>query len=129
MKQSDIDRLRRITDATSQPSPWRVDKQQDRYVVLDRDSMWICDVGRDPLQAKFIAAASPDVVLALLDRIATLTALAGEACDRAGRIQELACDIAGSNYVGSDENRLRLKTAREHGARIAAIRLSLEQLK
>lgn len=33
--------------------------------------------------AAFIAAASPDVVLALLDRIATLTALVGEACNLA----------------------------------------------
>lgn len=70
----DYTNLRTITDATSQPGPWHVVEKDGHFIVLDRDGMAVCDVGRDPLQSAHIAAWSPDVADAALKEIERLLA-------------------------------------------------------
>jgi uncharacterized coiled-coil protein SlyX len=74
---SDLQKLRALAEAATQPSPWDVetletDGRDVEYVVLDRDRMWVCQCGAAPADAEYIAAASPSVVLGLLDYIAGL---------------------------------------------------------
>jgi hypothetical protein len=68
------DNLRALALAATQPGPWTVKHSRhqasDVYTVLDVDGMWVADCGAAPHDAAFIAAASPDVVIALLDQLA-----------------------------------------------------------
>ena len=67
----DLAKLRVRADAATQPGPWSVSvvrhQARDIYTVLDANGFWVADVGAAPDDAAFIAAASPDVVLELLD--------------------------------------------------------------
>jgi hypothetical protein len=63
-------KLRRAAKRASQPGPWRSVKNDDgRYVVLDDHGCWVADIGADPLQSAFIAAADPQTIIALLDEL------------------------------------------------------------
>jgi hypothetical protein len=53
-----------------QPSPWTVQKQGDRYAVLDANGFWVCDVGRDRADAIHIATSHPQAVIDLVDALA-----------------------------------------------------------
>lgn len=69
----DTKKLRKLATDATQPGPWSVkhsrSQAQDVYTVLDRDGMWLADVGPAPKDAAFIAACSPEVIVALLDEV------------------------------------------------------------
>ncbi len=98
------------------PGPWEHFRDPDYErdaVVRDSDENELLELGLSEnmeADAAFIAATNPATVLALLDRIVTLTALAGEACGLA-----MSFDVHGPQ---PGERK-----------RIAAIRHELEQLK
>lgn len=56
-----------------QPSPWSVDKQGDRYAVLDANGFWVCDVGRDRADAVHIATSHPQAVIDLVGQLEAMT--------------------------------------------------------
>ncbi len=74
-----IKELRAKAEAATR-GPWEIG---DGCVQSVHDNHPLVTIGQCDEDETYIAAASPDVVIALLDRIATLTALAGEACDLA----------------------------------------------
>lgn len=79
MTDEQLQRLRELASKATQPGPWTVREDfrgadERRCMVIDRDDMWVADCGNDEEQAAFIAAASPDVILALLDQLAEATA-------------------------------------------------------
>jgi hypothetical protein len=61
-----------------QPSPWSVDKQGDRYAVLDANGFWVCDVGRDRADAVHIATSHPQAVIDLVTQLEAMTAARDE---------------------------------------------------
>jgi hypothetical protein len=86
----DHDKLRELA-LKATPGPWH---QVDAMVASEPGADFdICDcaLGSEPedkeewdsalRDARYIAAASPDVVLALLDQLAAMTAARDEACD------------------------------------------------
>lgn len=117
--------LRAIAEAAT-PGPWKHDGNINSPWMWSTFQWGGCDRAifkcGSFADAEHVQAFNPAQAIALLDRIELLERLLGEACGLASGMQNLACDIAGSNYVGSEENRLRLKAIREHGVRIAAIR-------
>lgn len=69
------DKLRDLASKFTQPGPWRIVALKTGFSILDRHDMWLADLGKSPIgDARYIAAMSPDVVLALLDRIDALEA-------------------------------------------------------
>lgn len=71
------EKLRDLASKMTQPGPWRVVKQRGvtpvEYNIIDGNGMWIAHLGVSPLaDAKYLAAVSPDVALALLDEIGRL---------------------------------------------------------
>lgn len=85
--------IRRHATRAPQPGPWRLDRQGDSWVVLDANGFWVCDVGRDELDARHIAACDPQSVIKLLDDLDAMTKARDEACDnleaRTDRAQRL----------------------------------------
>ncbi len=66
----DHEALRRLADATTHPEPWTARENPDgTWTIVDRDGMWIAEVGAAEADAKFIAAATPARVIALLDEV------------------------------------------------------------
>jgi len=75
----DISKIKTLALAATQPGPWTVEKQaqgkgRHSYVVLDANGMRVADCDEAPDDAAFIAAASPDVVLELIERLLTAEA-------------------------------------------------------
>lgn len=71
-------KLRKLAEGMTQPGPYRIDsvKMLDglEHTILDGNGFWLCAMGRSPRgDARYLAAVSPDVVLALLDEIDVLT--------------------------------------------------------
>ncbi len=69
--------LEKLAKAATQPGPWAMREDfrgadERRCMVIDRDDMWVADCGNDDENSSYIAAVSPDVVLALIARIAAL---------------------------------------------------------
>jgi hypothetical protein len=68
--------LRSLAERATQPGPWTVDTGCAPYLgarcVIDANGFWVADVDDAPHNAAYIAAASPDVVLALLDEVERL---------------------------------------------------------
>lgn len=66
----DLVKLRKLASAAPQPGPWkRLKDDSAEYRIVDANGFWVAAVGRDPKDAAFIAACSPDVMLALLDEL------------------------------------------------------------
>jgi hypothetical protein len=83
MTNTDEAKLRKRAEKAPQPGPWKAIEGPDgEWRVVDAHGMWVCDVGRDKLDAQFIAAAHPQAVIALLDTIAKLRADAQEQATR-----------------------------------------------
>lgn len=68
----DAQKLRALAEAATQPGPWVSVVQDGNATVLDAHGMWVADCGAAPEDAEFIAAVSPDVVIAMLDDNAQL---------------------------------------------------------
>lgn len=87
----DRDKLRDLaSDAT--PGPWTAtgwaNENYDGNYLVVASGADVASTGKSELyqeNAAFIAAASPDVVLALLDKLTHVERLAIEACDRWGQ--------------------------------------------
>lgn len=71
---SDLQKLRAIAMAATQPSPWRTYPGDDhgRVLVLDANDFWVADCGNAPKDAEFIATFHPECAIAMLDYIETL---------------------------------------------------------
>jgi hypothetical protein len=85
---TDTKSLRALAIAATQPGPWTVIRQDPdggapSWIVLDADGMWVADCGAAPDDAAFIATASPDVVVSLLDQLAAVSAARDELADLA----------------------------------------------
>jgi hypothetical protein len=68
----DTKSLRALALAATQPGPWTVVKEPQgkgraSYRVVDSNGFYLADFDDAPHDAAFVAAASPDVVIALLD--------------------------------------------------------------
>lgn len=74
----DLVKLRKLAASATQPGLWSVSEEHPN-LILDANGFWLAAVGRDPKDAAFIAACSPDVVLALLDEVERLRAIAENA--------------------------------------------------
>jgi hypothetical protein len=73
------DALRQLALAATQPGPWTVKKEpqgkgRHSWRVIDANGFWLADFDDASANAAFVAAASPDVVVALLDEIAAANA-------------------------------------------------------
>lgn len=68
----DTKHLRKLAAEATQPSPWSVSKRHPN-LILDANGFWLADVGPAPKDAAFIAAMSPEVVIALLDHVEART--------------------------------------------------------
>jgi hypothetical protein len=75
--------LRSLAERATQPGPWTVSHSRImcRSTVCDANGFFVVDVENDKEHAAYIAAASPDVVLALLDEVERLR----DAADRERR--------------------------------------------
>lgn len=108
-----IKELRAKAEAATQPGPWTVREDVTPskwgadydHVVIDRDSMWVAECGEDAEQAAFVAAASPDVVLSLLDECDRLSALHDELLKSRSEGTRLAFEMA--DAAKSENDRLR----------------------
>lgn len=68
MNPDQIEKLRALAEAVTQPSPWEyVEDERGRCAVNDCNDLWVADCGMATAEAKYIAAASPDNIIALLD--------------------------------------------------------------
>ncbi len=71
----DLDALKRIATAATQPGPWSTMTTDGETTVVDADGMWVAECGAAPLDAAHIAAFSPDLALELIAEIELLTQL------------------------------------------------------
>lgn len=62
-------KMRHHARRAPQPGPWTVEKQGEDWAVLDANGFWVCNVGKDELDARHIAACDPQSVIAVLDRV------------------------------------------------------------
>ncbi len=119
MTPAQLQTLRALALAATQPGPWAARRElqgkgRHSYRVIDTNGFWVADFDDAPHDAAFVAAASPDVVLALLDecerlrrdrdsyansgferqlddarqQLAAVSAARDEACDIADRVVE-----------------------------------------
>lgn len=71
MSDLDLTELRRLASEVT-AGPWRVAHEGHRLVVVDEENSVVARVAPDmigPTDAAYVAAVSPDVVLALLERL------------------------------------------------------------
>lgn len=59
--------LKKNAEKATQTSPWSVQRQGERYVVLDADGFWVADVGEAPDDARHIATSHPQAVINLVE--------------------------------------------------------------
>lgn len=86
-----ISKLRALADAAAQPGPWTtMTNVGGETTVFDANGFWVADCGEAPKDAAFIAACSPDVILALLDVVS-----AAERCVNAQGLTEQTAAIIG----------------------------------
>jgi hypothetical protein len=117
-----LDELRRIAEAAPQPGPWIVDKQGDRYAVLDDNGFWVCDVGPDRADAAFIAAFNPKTAVMLLDKIEKLEKQVEAARDAA---QIYAARVNDLGAAVDDNDPAVMVTAQPIGAAQADLYMAL----